>query len=402
MLKLLLNSSKVFNRPLAATFHIRAKEGVKKLTSRTEFLDELNVYVRGGTGGVGKEKRGGVGGNGGSVYVKGCSETTLTSLKSSCKNLKFIANHGTHSTDDYLIGKNGFDSVIEVPPGTSIYRNGELFYDIIDEKDHVKVAEGGEGGNLNNGFVPKTGMGYHLNLKLKMIADIGLVGFPNAGKSSLLASLSRAKPAISPHPFTTLKPDIGHIEFEDMRRISIADLPGLIEGSHLNRGLGHEFLKHLERNTILLFVVDINGTYEFSRNVEKKFFEPVMTVNILIDEMKYYNSSLLDKPKLLCLNKCEEHTSEKINTVTEEMRHNLAGNFLEIIPISTINKTNLGLLREKCREIMDKHDSVMNKNLSLYNQSQKVRSPGSNKKKNKPNKRKFISELINFTHTVLV
>jgi len=364
--------------------------------------------VRGGTGGQGKETRGGIGGYGGNVYIKCVNDANLYTLKKSMPKLRFIASHGTHSSDDYLIGKNGDHLILDVPPGTSIFKNSEFLTDLNTENNQVKVAEGGEGGNLKNDFQPSTGTGYDIELRLKMLADIGLVGFPNAGKSSLLKCLSCASPQISPHPFTTIKPNIGHHEFGDLRSISIADLPGLIEGSHMNRGLGHNFLKHLERNRLLLFIVDCNGTYETAKSMLKKHFPPQVTIEILLNEIKHYDSGLLNKPRILCLNKVDEIGSGKANELVEQCKKSFSGEFLDYFAISALVKINTDNLMAKSREIIDKFDESYRESASLTEKStEELKAIDQyetkrSKRNSKNNKRRYKQELITLTNTILV
>lgn len=159
------------------------------------------------------------------------------------------------------MGSGGADVVIRSPVGVSVVTDqGEVIGDLLADEDVVLVAKGGPGGNKATEFMGLRGQARSVKLDLKLIADVGFVGFPNAGKSTLLKAISRARPKIASYPFTTIQPNLGICEFKDMRRMSLADLPGLIEGASYNLGMGHKFLKHVERTRMLLFVVDVNGS----------------------------------------------------------------------------------------------------------------------------------------------
>ncbi|MFT7819411.1 GTP-binding protein 10 [Arapaima gigas] len=244
------------------------------------FVDNLRLYVKGGSGGMGLPRLGGQGGRGGDVWVVAQKGVTLKKIKDKHPQKRFLARTGTNSSVWALKGDKGEDQLIFAPPGVVVTTDdqkvlGEL--NAVGEK--VLVARGGHGGTFHTGYLPSKGQARHIRLDLKLIADVGLVGFPNAGKSSLLRKLSHATPHVASYPFTTLKPELGKIMYPDYKQISMADLPGLIEGAHMNKGMGHQFLKHVERTRQLVFVVDICG---FQLSPKTPFRSAFETVQLLI------------------------------------------------------------------------------------------------------------------------
>ena len=168
------------------------------------------------------------------------------------------------------MGENGADVVIQSPVGVSVVTDvGEVIGDLVKHGESVLVAKGGPGGSKHTQYCGLRGQSRSVKLDLKLIADVGFVGFPNAGKSTLLKSISRASPKIASYPFTTIQPNLGICEYDDLRRIRVADLPGLIEGASYNVGMGHKFLKHVERCSLLLFIVDISG-FQFKADTEHR------------------------------------------------------------------------------------------------------------------------------------
>ncbi|MEN2497635.1 MAG: GTP-binding protein 10 [Marteilia pararefringens] len=369
------------------------------------FIDKLLVTVRGGTGGAGKESRGGVGGAGGDVYGRSSNFATFEDLSRTNKRLNFVAGHGVHSTTDYLVGKDGEDIDLEIPTGTEVYSDEKFLCDLNKPNMRVKLARGGEGGNIKNDFMPCTGESFKIEFRLKMIADIGLVGFPNAGKSTLLSSLSQSRSKISPHPFTTLQPNLGHIVFDDARQISVADLPGLIEGAHLNRGLGIEFLRHLERNRLLLYLIDGEGSYETHNGFEKELFSPLRTLDILMEEVEHFNERLLSKPKILCINKVDVVGKEKSKEILSEIRDKYGDTFMDYLIISAKEHSNICDLKLKCRHFLDSIAIEESKNPNEASHKQtgdKEQVAMIETKKAKRNKRNFRQQLISLSHTLLV
>lgn len=270
---------------------------------RSKFLDSVRLHVKGGTGGTGLPKYGGIGGQGGCVYCVGNEAANLRSIMAKFRGKTISAGHGEDSRKVKIVGNPGADVKLEVPLGVTVYReDGKVLGSIDNEEETVILARGGPGGTKDNNFLGHFGQAHHIRLDLKLIADIGLVGFPNAGKSSLLKAISRAKPRIANYPFTTIKPNKGIIQYEDHRQISIADLPGLIEGAHVNIGLGHKFLKHVERTKLLLFIADVQGFQLSPKYPMRSCLETVLLLN---KELELYDPELLDKPAVLAVNKMD-------------------------------------------------------------------------------------------------
>lgn len=294
------------------------------------FVDEVDVSVKAGDGGNGclafrREKfvprggpSGGDGGRGGSVYLTATlHQNTLVNYRF---HPEFSARRGTHGQGSNRTGANGDDLTLEVPPGTVVYEKGEdgqliLMADLARAGDRVLVARGGRGGRGNAAFATATnraprrtepgeaGEARGLRLRLKLLADVGLVGYPNAGKSTLIARISAARPKIADYPFTTLTPNLGVVSLDNDRSFVVADVPGLIEGAHEGHGLGMRFLAHLERTKVLVHVIDVSS---FSgRN-------PVDDFEIIRNELRQWAGSgedvaeaLADKPQIAAANKID-------------------------------------------------------------------------------------------------
>lgn len=286
------------------------------------FQDVLLITVAGGRGGDGaisfrREKfvpkggpDGGDGGRGGSVYLR--ARGSVDSLSELSKRA-YKAEDGEHGKGSGQHGRAGRDLFVEVPRGTRVYDadTGELLADLTEEGQTVLVARGGEGGRGNAHFATPTrqaprfaeageeGERRRLRLELLLIADVGLVGYPNAGKSSLLATTTHARPKIAPYPFTTLSPNLGVVELSPERRFTLADIPGLVEGASQGRGLGLEFLRHIARTRVLLYVLD--GAEE-----------PLKALRTLRQEVGAYDPGLLWRPSLVALNKVDLLPPEEV------------------------------------------------------------------------------------------
>jgi GTP-binding protein len=281
------------------------------------FVDYVKMHVVSGNGGKGsvhlhREKYitkggpdGGDGGRGGHVILKGNSNLwTLLHLKFK-RHIR--AGHGGHGSKSRSTGSDGEDIYLDVPLGT-VVRDTEtnaILFEITEHGEEVVVAEGGKGGRGNWHFKSSTNQTPRyaqpgipleekdITLELKVLADVGLVGFPNAGKSTLLSVVSSAKPKIADYEFTTLKPNLGIVEYRDYQTFVMADIPGIIEGAAEGKGLGHYFLRHIERNSILLFLIPADAP-----DIKKQY-------DILLDELRRYNPEMLDKERLIAISKCD-------------------------------------------------------------------------------------------------
>ena len=281
------------------------------------FVDRAVIEVRGGTGGSGAEAfrrekgvprggpAGGDGGDGGSVILQ--ADAQLGTLLDFSYKRHYQAPRGMHGEGSNRTGKSGDDLVLRVPLGTVAYDHdsGELLGELVREADRLIVAEGGRGGRGNARFKTATrqaprdwepgeeGAERRVRLELKLIADVGLVGEPNAGKSTLLATTTSARPRVADYPFTTLEPGLGVVELSDFRSFVLADIPGIIEGAHEGKGLGHQFLRHIERTRVLLLVVPVTSA------------EPQAELDQLRSELAAYSAELADRPYLVGLSKID-------------------------------------------------------------------------------------------------
>ncbi|MCL2390856.1 MAG: GTPase ObgE [Endomicrobia bacterium] len=308
------------------------------------FIDKANIFLTAGRGGDGcisfrREKyvpfggpNGGNGGNGGDIYFEGDNRKT-TLLDFSYKP-KFKAEDGNKGEPSDKYGRYGQDLVLKVPLGTMIFKNGELLADIRTAGEKVLAAKGGRGGRGNASF--KTGKNTapriaekgepgeiaEINLELRLIADVGFVGLPNAGKSTLLSRISAAKPKIADYPFTTLSPNLGVVNFKG-RHFVAADIPGIIEGAHEGKGLGFEFLRHIRRTKVLIHIIDVSG-FDGS--------DPYENYKIVNNELKKYSKFLVKKHIILVLNKIDLPDSQKNIKVFKKHLKNKA--FLQISAVT--------------------------------------------------------------------
>ncbi|MBO8143954.1 MAG: GTPase ObgE [Thermodesulfobacterium sp.] len=317
------------------------------------FVDQAKIYVKAGNGGAGcisfrREKYipkggpdGGDGGDGGDVIL--IADPQVHTLYNFHHQVHFRAENGKPGMGKKMKGKDGQDLILRVPVGTVVKdaETGGILGDLTEPGQTLVVARGGKGGRGNAHFATpvrqapriaepgKPGEEKWLVLELKLIADVGLVGFPNAGKSTLLSRMSAAKPKIADYPFTTLEPNLGVVRLFDGNTFVVADIPGLIEGAHKGIGLGYEFLKHIERTRILLYMLDIS-----------KEKEVVKDYQILKNELKLFNPQLLDKDYLIALNKIDLMPDpEKIRNIIELFEEKDQG---KIYPISAV--TGQGVL----------------------------------------------------------
>jgi GTP-binding protein len=307
------------------------------------FVDYVKVHVASGKGGKGsvhlhREKfitkggpDGGDGGRGGHIIVRANKGMwTLLHLK---YRKHFKADHGGHGSKSRSTGKDGGDVYIDVPLGT-IVRNtetNEILFEITFDGEEVTLAEGGMGGRGNWHFKSSTnqtpryaqpgvdGFEDWFQLELKVLADVGLVGFPNAGKSTLLSVLTAAKPKIADYAFTTLRPNLGIVNYRDHRSFVMADIPGIIEGAHEGKGLGHRFLRHIERNSTLLFLIPAD-----SKDISKEY-------DILLNELKQHNPELLDKERLLVISKSDMLDDELQTELEKEIPKSIPHLFISSV-----------------------------------------------------------------------
>ncbi len=309
----------------------------------TNFVDYVKIFCRSGKGGAGmvhlrREKfipkggpDGGDGGRGGHIILRGNKQLwTLLHLK---YTRHVFAGDGESGGSNNRTGHDGKDVYVEVPLGT-VAKNpetGEIIFEITKEGEEKTLLIGGRGGKGNNFFRTSTHQTPRFAqpgepaqegpkvLELKILADVGLVGFPNAGKSTLLSVVSAAKPEIADYPFTTLVPNLGVVAYRDNRSFVMADIPGIIEGAHEGKGLGHRFLRHIERNSILLFMVPAD-----SANIKKEF-------KILLNELKMYNPELLDKKQVLTISKSDLLDDELIKMLKKELPRGIPTVFISSI-----------------------------------------------------------------------
>ncbi|ETN68819.1 hypothetical protein RB195_000701 [Necator americanus] len=290
---------------------------VQQLIKHEQTIVEKDIFtlrVSAGSGGNGLSRYDGRGGNGGSVYLTASTSMAFTDIKKKLGGkMKLKAQNGTHSQKIKLVGDDGEHTYLQVPVGVEAVdtERNVLLARCSRPYQRYLIARGGTGGNARNHYKGEPGEQFDVSLHLKLRPNVGLVGFPNAGKSTLMkAFVPRKSIKIAPYPFTTTKPQVAfwvaekHKEEEEDFTLSIADLPGLIEGAAQNRGKGHKFLKHLEYADVLLLVVDCLG-FQLSNNLNEPFRTPLEVVALLNRELEDYSKKLVEKPALLVLNKID-------------------------------------------------------------------------------------------------
>ena len=320
------------------------------MATTSNFVDYVKIYCRSGAGGAGSmhfrhekfvEKGGpdgGNGGRGGHIILHGTTNVwTLLHLK---YNRHIFAENGTNGSGALCTGANGKDITLDVPLGT-IARDeytGEVLCEVTENDQEIILLKGGRGGLGNAEFKTATnqapkfsqpgepGIEKTVILELKVLADVGLVGFPNAGKSTLLSVVSAAKPEIADYPFTTLVPNLGIVAYHDYKSFVMADIPGIIEGASQGKGLGLRFLRHIERNSILLFMIpadtkDIRNEYE-----------------VLLNELTQYNPELLDKKRILAITKCDLIDDELQEMLSKELPEKIETVFISSVAHKNIDK----------------------------------------------------------------
>ena len=327
------------------------------------FVDYIKMYVCSGNGGKGsvhlhREKYitkggpdGGDGGRGGHIILKGNQNLwTLHHLKF---KKHFRAGHGGHGSKSRSTGADGTDVYVEVPLGTVVKDNETniMLFEITTHGQEVVLCHGGMGGRGNWHFKSSTnqtpryaqpgmpGEEKNVTIELKILADVGLVGFPNAGKSTLLSVITAAKPKIADYEFTTLKPNLGIVDYRDYQSFVMADIPGIIEGAAEGKGLGHYFLRHIERNSILLFLIPADAS-----DIKKQY-------DILLDELKRYNPEMLDKERLVAISKSDLLDNELQTELKAELDKALPVDYLFI---SSVAQTGIMALKDLLWEQLNK------------------------------------------------
>ena len=337
------------------------------------FLDEVKIFVRSGDGGNGlvafrREKyvpkggpAGGDGGRGANVVF--IVDEGLRTFMDYRYQKKFVAPNGENGMSKGMHGRKSKDLYLKVPPGTVIRDTdtGEVLADLVEHEQEVVVARGGRGGRGNCRFATPSnpapeiaengepGEERNLTLELKLMADVGLVGFPSVGKSTLLSITSKAKPKIADYHFTTLAPNLGVVETKDHRSFVMADLPGLIEGASHGVGLGHQFLRHIERTKVIVHVVDMSAT---------DGRDPYEDYKIINKELAEYNMRLLERPQVVVANKMDiPVASDNLKEFKKRLEND--GEEVDIVEISAFTRSNIDNLLYKVSDILDNTDPNM-------------------------------------------
>lgn len=325
------------------------------------FIDEAEIEVKAGDGGDGavafrREKyvpkggpSGGNGGKGGDVIIQ--AFRNLNTLLDFKYKRKYAAGNGAMGGSSLKDGKNGKDVLIKVPIGTIVKdsESQKVLADLDKDGKLIVVAKGGRGGKGNSNFATPTnqaprfaekgkkGESRKIILELKLIADVGIVGFPNAGKSTLISVISAAKPKIADYPFTTLEPNLGIVYYKDYKSFTVADIPGIIEGAHEGKGLGLKFLRHIERTKILLFLIEVT-----SENIERDY-------KILLNELKQYSKKLAERKKIIALSKTDLINKKSLEKISLKK---FSKEKIPIIPISAVTNDGIPMLLDKLWELL--------------------------------------------------
>ena len=345
--------------------------------AESNFVDYVKIYCRSGKGGRGsshfrREKYipkggpdGGDGGRGGHVYLRGNRNYwTLLHLR---YDRHIMATNGEGGTAKRSTGKDGEDRIIDVPCGTVVYdaETGEFICDVMEDGKLVMLLRGGRGGLGNCHFKTATNQAPRyaqpgepsqdrfVILQLKLLADVGLVGFPNAGKSTLLSVVSAAKPKIANYPFTTLEPNLGIVSYRDNRSFVMADIPGIIEGASEGKGLGLRFLRHIERNSLLLFMVPADAD-----DIKKEY-------EILHNELVQYNPELLDKQRVLAITKSDMLDEELIEALSEDLPEGIPHIFISSITGMGITELKDILWKELNKQTFHEAERIVHRDMDL-------------------------------------
>lgn len=345
--------------------------------AESNFVDYVKIYCRSGKGGRGsshfrREKYipkggpdGGDGGRGGHIYLRGNRNYwTLLHLK---YERHILATNGESGSAKRSSGKDGEDRIIEVPCGTVVYDadTGEYLCDVTEDGQQVMLLKGGRGGLGNFNFKTSTNQAPRyaqpgepaqertIIMQLKLLADVGLVGFPNAGKSTLLSVVSAAKPKIANYPFTTLEPNLGIVSYRDNRSFVMADIPGIIEGASEGKGLGLRFLRHIERNSLLLFMVPAD-----TDDIRKEY-------EILSNELGKYNPDLLDKPRVLAITKSDLLDDELIEALSADLPEGIPHLFISAVAGMGITELKDLLWKALNEESFHEAERIVHKNIDV-------------------------------------
>ncbi len=334
------------------------------------FIDKAKIIIISGAGGDGmvafrREKyvprggpSGGDGGKGGSVYLK--ADSGLNTLINFRRKRKFAAEKGENGGAKEMYGKGGEDIIIDVPLGTMVYDNdtNELLADMVHQDQMVLIAKGGKGGRGNTHFATSAvraptyaekgepGESKEIRLELKVLADVGLIGFPSVGKSSLIRKVSGARPEVAAYHFTTLSPSLGVVNLDEIRSFVMADIPGLIEGASQGVGLGHEFLRHVERSRVLIHVLDIAGS---------EGRDPLSDFEIINNELEIYSPALAQKKQIVAGNKIDLITNQ---TELEQIKQQIESKGYSFFPICTLTGEGIKPLLEKAWSILQETETT--------------------------------------------
>jgi GTPase len=327
-------------------------------------IDNAKILIKSGDGGNGcvsfrREKyvpkggpNGGDGGKGGDVIFK--ADNSLATLIDFKYKRIFKAENGTHGLGGDKTGKSGNDLIIPVPCGSILkdFKTGAVLADLTENGEEYIAAKGGKGGKGNSHFTTSTnqaprnaqpgikGIEMEIGVELKLIADVGLVGLPNAGKSTLISKISAAKPKIADYPFTTLQPNLGIVRYKDYQSFVVADIPGLIEGAHLGKGLGIRFLKHIERTKVLVFLLDAS-LIPYNENKKEDY-------EVLVNELGSYDKEMLEKPKIICFSKVDTLSDEQKKELTKiKFTKRGSKEKIPILQISAVTGENLNKLLDE-------------------------------------------------------
>jgi GTP-binding protein len=345
------------------------------------FIDEARIRIKAGDGGNGcmafrREKfvprggpSGGDGGHGGDVLmVSSLSHNTLVHFRF---NPEWKSERGGHGLGSNMSGAAGEHEILKVPVGTLVFDDdtGALLHDFRYPNEEIVVAKGGRGGRGNQHFATSThqaprehelgrpGESKNLRLELRLLADVGLVGFPNVGKSTLISRLSAAKPKIANYAFTTLEPNLGVVQVGDApyeKSFTVADMPGLIEGAHLGAGLGIQFLKHIERTSVLCHLVDVSDTAITAESAEGETADPVNNFNVITAELKSFDPALAAKPTILVASKADVANPDKLKKLTALAKRRK----LPLFTISAVSGEGIEKLKYALAEAVDLHRTI--------------------------------------------